>query len=189
VCRLRRSVRNPPRSADGRNTSGRNERSKSLPGETAQCSRHTPCAVCAALCAIRRGAQTAHGVCLLRWLRPMAALVGHWLCLCELRVGRLPRDDTGRAGGTIRENSKTSPHLCGEIHREEANRSKYLQRAARRLNVAGTLRVPSAPLCAQPAAERRRHTECACYVGCGRWPLWWATGSASLGGRLAYASG
>jgi hypothetical protein len=24
--------------------------------------------------------------------------------------------------------------------------------------------VPSAPLCAQPAAERRRHTECACYV-------------------------
>jgi hypothetical protein len=32
-----------------------------------QRSRHTPCAVCPARCATRRGAQTAHGVCLLRW--------------------------------------------------------------------------------------------------------------------------
>jgi hypothetical protein len=65
-------------------------------------------------------------------------------------------------------------------HRDRRRRAaaKYCHRNQSRVargrkaapNVAGTLRVPSAPLCAQPAAERRRHTECACYVGCGQRP-------------------
>jgi hypothetical protein len=53
--------------------------------------------------------------------------------------------------------------LPGKYPRRNQSRVARGRKAAP--NVAGTLRVPSAPLCAQPPAKRRRHTECACYVG------------------------
>jgi hypothetical protein len=53
--------------------------------------------------------------------------------------------------------------LPGKYRRRNQSRVARGRKAAP--NVAGTLRVPSAPLCAQPAAKRKRHTECAYYVG------------------------